>query len=495
MQTVLLVLAMAAIAVAALLTDNAALILGALGAVVGAVAMARNYQLLILVYSILPTIPVAIPGTFLTPFIVATPLAMAAAIWHYRGNWPALMPPRLYLVPVAAMGFLVIIAELSTPYEALINPIINIAGALVVGTLVNAIARTDNDLRLIGLAILANLLLMAGSAASEVNWADMQNEQIRVSGLAGEPNVLGMHLGRMMPIAAAILFERDFKAWQRALAALGLATGALSLIGSASRTGAIAVAVALFTLTLTGARTLRTKVIGAGAAVLGFTVLMYFSPASFQTRVLEPAGLARGTTLDINKSDVTSGRLDQLPHAFGLLNEHPLVGVGTSGFATESANHFTGLATALHNAYLSVPVAYGLLAGIVFLFAILTSVIAGFRAIRHSAYPLLTAAIASGALSTAVALTAYPEPYRGWIWLVFMLPHTYLRASNARRDAASKAKEAGTGPQPGQPWGPKSLTTNQPEGGQGNRRDRRVAFGDPLVREPTLGPRSRDQPS
>ena len=438
MRTVLLVLGMAVVAVVAMLTDNAALVLGMLAVGTAAVFAARSYVVLILGYSILPTIPIAIPGTFLTPFIVATPVAMAAALWHYRGKWHELSPPRAYLVPLVLLVLLTMLSELATPYTALINPIINLAGALVVGVLVNAIIRTDKDMRLMSLAVLANLLLMAGSAASELNWAEMQIDQVRVSGLAGEPNVLGIHLGRMVPVAAAILFERDFKLWQRGLAAIALGLGALSLIGCASRTGAVAVAVSLLALTVAGARSLRTKAFGGGAAVLTFALLMYFSPASFQTRVLEPAGLARGTTLDINKSDVTSGRLDQLPHAFELMNLHPVLGVGTSGYATESANHFTGLATALHNAYLSVPVAYGVLAGLVFIFAIVASVIVGFRAIRHSAYPLLTAAVASGALSTAVALTAYPEPFRGWIWLVFVLPHAFMRVSS-RRQAAEMA--------------------------------------------------------
>lgn len=446
MRTVLLVAAMAVVAIAAVLTDSAALVIGGLALVVVAWVMARNYLALILVYSILPTIPVGIPGTFLTPFIIATPLAIIAAARHYKGRWRDLSPPPQYLVPMAAMVLLVIVAEMATPYQAMINPVVNLAGAVVIGTLVNGILNTDKDLRYIALAIVANLLLMGGSAASELNWADMQTDQIRVSGLAGEPNVLGMHLGRMMPVAAAVMLERDFKLWQRAASLVGLMLAAMSLVGAASRTGAVAVVVSLTVVTLAGARTVRGKLAGVAMVFAGFAVLMYFSPASFQTRVLEPVGLARGNTLDVNKSDITSGRLDQLPIAFAMLEEHPLVGIGTSGFATENANHYTGLATALHNAYLSIPVAYGMLAGVVFLVAVASSVIAGFRAIRHSRYPMLTAAIASGALSTAVALSAYPEPYRGWLWLAFILPHSFLRISNVHKREAELAASAPPAP-------------------------------------------------
>ncbi len=454
MRTVLMAVALALVAIAALVTDNAALVVGGLASAVMLWLVMRDYRALILAYSILPTIPIGIPGTFLTPFIIATPIAIVAAAWHYRGRWRDLTPPKMYLVPMAAMVLLVIIAEMATPYQALVNPVVNLAGALVIGTLVNAILNTDRDLRLIALAIVANLLLMAGSAAAEMDWGSMALEQIRVSGLAGEPNVLGMHLGRMMPVAAAVMFERDFKLWHRAVAAVGSLLGALSLVGSASRTGAVAVVISLTVVTLAGARSLRGKLVGGGLVVAGFAMLMYFAPASFQTRVLEPAGLARGATLDINKSDVTSGRLDQLPIAFALLEQHPLVGIGTSGFSTENANHYTGMATALHNAYLSVPVAYGLLAGLVFLIAIGSALVAGFRAISGSRYPMLTAAIASGALSTAVALTAYPEPYRGWLWLAFILPHSFLRISKGRKQPPAPTKAAEPVTPPARGWAP-----------------------------------------
>lgn len=468
MRTVLLLAAVAimlVVAIAAVLTDSAAMVMGALALAAGAWFMTRNYLAMILVYSILPTIPIGIPGTFLTPFIVATPLAMVAAAFHYKGRWQALSPPPQYLVPMVAMVLLVIIAEMATPYATVINPVVNLAGALVIGTIVNGIINTDKDLRYITLAIVANLLLLAGSAASEMNWAEMQVDQIRVSGLAGEPNVLGMHLGRMMPVAAAVMLERDFKPWQRAAALVAVLLAALSLIGTASRTGAVAVVLSLTVVTLAGARTMRGKLIGFGVVIAGLALLMYFAPASFQTRVLEPAGLARGTTLDVNKSDVTSGRLDQLPLAFAMLEEHPLLGIGTSGFYTENANHYTGITTALHNAYLSIPVSYGLLAGVVFLFAVASSVVAGFRAIRYSRYPMLTAAIASGALSTAVALSAYPEPYRGWLWLAFILPHSFLRISNVHKKEAELAASALPLPRPAPGQQPSPVAPRLPTAG------------------------------
>ena len=67
---------------------------------------------------------------------------------------------------------------------------------------------------------------------------------------------------------------------------------------------------------------------------------------------------------------------------------------------------------------------------------------------------MLTAAIASGALSTAVALTAYPEPYRGWLWLAFILPHSFLRISKGRKQPPAPTKAAEPVTPPARGWAP-----------------------------------------
>jgi hypothetical protein len=435
------------------MTDNASLMLLAMGGALAMYRLLREYRVFIMAYSILPTLAISLDIGFATPFIAVTPLVVLASLIHYRGKWSELRGPALYFVPLLMQVVFLVVAELATDATMNFGNIFSLFGGMVVALLVNALLRKPEDLQYIGLAVVFNLLILGASAMVGTDWTAMNVEQVRVSGLAGEPNLLGMHLGRMLPVAVAVVLEKGMAPWHRAVAAGASALGFLSVLVSASRTGTIAVAVGLLSLALLSARSIRHVLFSTGVLVAITLAAMYLTPASFQTRVLEPAGLARGEVLDVNRVEVTSGRLEQLPIAFSMLEKSPWVGSGTGGFVAENANRYAGTATALHNAYLAVFVAYGIPAGLTFIFAMAASIWMGIRHSRHSPMPLITAAITAGAAATAVGLIAYPESFRSWVWLPIVLPHAFARVNRAWFKEQQQAKAAVVQPQPPQdPW-------------------------------------------
>lgn len=440
-------------AVAAMMTDNTSLMLLTMGAALLMYRLLREYRALIMAYSILPTLAISLDLGFITPFIAVTPLVVLASLIHYRGKFSELRGPALYFVPLLLQVVFVVIAELATEATMTFGNVFSLLGGMVMALLVNAFVRKPEDLVLAGLAIAINLLILGTSAMMGTDWTAMRSEQVRVSGLAGEPNLLGMHLGRMIPVAVAMMLERGIVPWQRILAAGATVLGFLSVVVSASRTGTIAVTVGLITLALASARSIKHVVLSA-VLLLGIVfAAMYLTPASFQTRVLEPFGLARGAVLEVNKMEVTSGRLGQVPVAIAMIEESPWVGSGTGGFMAESANHHTGSAMAVHNAYLSVFVAYGIPAGLTFIFALAVSIWLGIRHVRRSPVPLLTAAIAGGAVATAVGLSAYPETFRSWVWLPILLPHAFARVNREWFKEQQQVSDAGAQPlQPQDHW-------------------------------------------
>lgn len=435
--------------VAAMMTDNALLMLVALGATLGLYRLLRDYQLFVMAYSILPTLAISLDGSFATPFIAVTPLVVLAALVHYRGRWGELRGPALYFVPLLLQVVMVVISELSTDAAMNFSNVFSLSGGMVAALLVNALLQKPEDLHRISLVIVINLVILGGSAALGTDWSQMNVEQVRVSGVAGEPNLLGMHLGRMTPVAVAVMLERGMAPWQRLLGGLGTALGFLSVLVSASRTGTIAVSVGLLALTALTVRSLRQVMVSVAVFIAIALSAMYLTPASFQTRVLEPAGLARGVVLDVNRVEVTSGRLEQMPIAFMMLERSPWVGNGTSAFAAENANRYAGTATALHNAYLAVFVAYGIPTGLLFIFAFVASIWMGVKYARRSPLPLISASIAAGAVATAIGLGAYPESYRSWVWLPFLLPHAFARVNRAW--ASRQTQQATAAPAPTAP--------------------------------------------
>lgn len=431
MKMLLGALLMMMAAVAAMMTDNASLMLIAMGAALFMYRLLREYRILIMAYSILPTLAIGLDLGFVTPFIAITPVVVLASLIHYQGKFSELRGPALYFVPLLLQVVFVVIAELATNATMNFGNIFSLLGGMVMALLVNAFLRKPEDQLLVAQTIVFNLLILGASAMAGTDWTALSVEQVRVAGLAGEPNLLGMHMGRMVPVAVALMLERGIAPWQRAVAAGGTALGFLSVLVSASRTGTIAVMVGLATLALLSARSIKHVLLSAVFFVGIVVAAMYLTPASFQTRVLEPFGLARGEVLDVNKVEVTSGRLGQVPIAMSMIEESPWVGNGTGGFMAENANRYAGSATVLHNAYLAVFVAYGIPAGLTFIFALAASIWLGIRHVRRSPMPLLTAATAAGAVATAIGLSAYPESFRSWVWLPILLPHAFARVNRA----------------------------------------------------------------
>lgn len=437
-------------AVAAMMTDNASLMLMAMIAALILYWLLRDYRILIMAYSILPTLAISLNMGFVTPFIAVTPLVVLASLIHYQGKLSELRGPALYFVPLLLQVVFVVIAELATDAAMSFANIFSLLGGMVMALLVNAFLRKPEDQLLVGLTIVVNLLILGGSAMLGTDWTAMNVEQVRVAGLAGEPNLLGMHMGRMIPVAVALLLERGIAPWQRALAAGATVLGFLSVLVSASRTGTIAVVVGLIALAVLSARSVKHVLFSALLFTGIVLVSMYLTPASFQTRVLEPAGLARGEVLDVNRVEVSSGRLGQLPIAISMVEKSPWVGNGTGGFMAENASRHAGTATALHNAYLSVFVAYGIPAGLTFIFALSASIWLGVRHVRRSPMPLVSAAITAGAIATVVGLSAYPESFRSWVWLPILLPHAFARVNRAWFKEQQLASAANAQPEPPQ---------------------------------------------
>jgi putative inorganic carbon (HCO3(-)) transporter len=149
-------------------------------------------------------------------------------------------------------------------------------------------------------------------------------EDLRVAGTILHPNQYALYLCALLPLALSLLLSVQQKALARASSAATFAIGLVAILLSFSRTGwiclALAVALQLLYILLTGKMTSR---IFLGLSVAACTVTSIV--LVFSRQIVDRMFASDPEALTI--------RSDLMRLAWAMIREHPLIGIGINNFA------------------------------------------------------------------------------------------------------------------------------------------------------------------
>lgn len=336
--------------------------------------------------------PSKISGVLLIP-----PLAYQA----FRQKSTVASPPWFMLATVALALWLQVcdlFGIMSMSYDYLVTLI----GALIIMTLMHQFIRNRADLSVFVAAQAATLALVAVTVPLFITTEEMEG-MVRTGGLLGEPNSLANAVARLLPFLLGIATYQRMPRWARLGAVLAVPACMWALFGANSRSGTLAMIIAVLAFGGLVTRNARNRSIALVGAIGAAVIINAVAPAAFHERTIDILISSAGMSeQQVDLVEATSGRHLMNLVALDAIAQNPLVGLGSGGFVAYNWNSaYAG--TRVHNAYLGLGAWGGLPA---LLFAALLHIYAiavGWRTLVRSGpdRPLVAACLAAGAGSVA----------------------------------------------------------------------------------------------
>lgn len=351
-------------------------------------------------------------GANLTPYKMFS-VVSSLTIGRYliqRRRWLAM--PDGYTKGLFAICLCVLFGEIFAEFES--SPLIGLElGATVLVYLLAAqLIEVTEDAWVLAKVFTCNLLFVTLTVVRETNWTVLDTVQTRASGIIGQPNVLATFAASMLPMAMALVLRRGEMPLWRLVGVAGLAGGTYIQWAAASRGGTTAaLAGVLFYAAIVG-RGVASRVLLI-AAVLGMIVTATnYAPKSFN-RVTDSVQLG-----DNAKEVDTSERGDHVRMGMEMAPRHPWLGHGFSGWGRERGKRTGWLGTVLHSAFVSVAVAYGVLAAGLYIILQVGGVFYALRTAGFGPSREITLAFAAASLSASVGAVTSDTLFRMESWLM-----------------------------------------------------------------------------
>jgi len=291
-----------------------------------------------------------------------------------------------------------------------------------------------------GASVAAISGIIARPNASAVDFA-------RATGTVGDPNELAAALLVGLCVAAAFAVNRHISPPMRLLAMVAVLLCLVGILTTLSRGGLLGLGASLVVAVVAAGRWRGRVLAGTAAlavAAVGYFVLFASLPA--KERVINVGG---GT-----------GRLDLWTIAGRMIADHPVRGIGTGQFATESV-HYLLRPGALqrgdyvlltpkvaHNTYLNVTAELGFVGGGLFLAVVLFCVASAVASIRHfrrhgdEHMEILARGLVAGLGGYLLTILFISENFSKLMWLLFALGPVLLvvaRDRHAREPSVARA--------------------------------------------------------
>ncbi len=366
-----------------------------------------------------------------TPFKLMMLLLFIVTVAGAFREGRLISPPRGFSIAFAILAIVMFISELAGPFGASPSSLFELGSTFAMYVMMTQIIRRPEDLRTIAIVVSINLVLMGCFVALEVGWAPLTTSVIRALGPPGQPNALAEHVAREVPFAIVLLLDVRNRRSVRALALTALGASVYCQFAAASRGGTLGFAVGIVTLALVQPGRIQRRALTTGALAAVMVLMVMFAPKSFDKRVL---GSVRAEDQKYSHTDVTSERLEHAVLAAKMIPQHPWLGYGRAGFTGTRMYETGGQTQALHSALLSIVVAYGIPAGILYLGTILSGALLALRAARRRLFaPRYGTAVVAGVASGVVAATSSPDLFNVSFWSIvsigYIMYHLSLQQS------------------------------------------------------------------
>lgn len=375
-------------------------------------------------------------GGVVTPFKLALILLMAVTgihVWR-RGYVNAL--PRGLSISLLCLAMLIFLSELNSPYGGSASTLFELGSTVALYVIIVQLIQRPADLRVIGIAVAVNLVLMGIYVMLEVGWAPLTEGVVRAGGPPGQPNTLADNVARQAPFALGLVFDRMHGRWTRLLGSLAVGSAVYCEFAAASRAGTVGFVVGLAVFGFFVVPTVRARIltlVGLSAVV---ALMVLAAPKSFDQRVI---GSVRSDEAIYKHTDVTSERLEHVQLAAKMIPNRPWLGYGRMGFTAVRQYQVGGRVQALHSSLFSILVAHGLPCAALYVGTILTGLGLGIRVLQRRWFRRHDiAALVAGSASGAVASTSSPELFSASLWCLICTLYVVHHLSRRRMLAESE---------------------------------------------------------
>lgn len=293
--------------------------------------------------------------------------------------------------------------------------------------------RTEQDLLATLQAYVIGALFVAAVTIREFQTSSLAislvTSDVRVAAFGANPNELALTMVTAIPLAMYLL-RRKPTGWAAAVNLAYMATGTLAVILTASRTGAIALAIAAFGM-LVMVRDARqgTKAMLVAGLLLIVVLFVSFVPDYTLERIASIG--AKLQRMDFNN------RSQNWQAGLTMLAERPLVGVGAGAFQGATA-HMIQVPRSSHSTWIGVLVETGIVGATLWFCFVIASVLA----LRRSATPLRRALVAAIVpMMVGMLVTGWDHRKVPWLLFAAALCSANLvvhgpRSDDSRADAA-----------------------------------------------------------
>lgn len=327
------------------------------------------------------------------------------------------MPTNLSIALMLLFG-ICLLAEM-TSQQSNWSSAVELAGAIFFYIGATQAIGEAKDLRPLLVVHALNVIVVGALLTREISWDTLMGGVVRAVGPTGNPNSLASVATRGAPLCLALAADRHSRVSIRVLSVAGIVSCVWIAYAAASRGGSLALLagfVAVATLLPRDNRRRILSLLAVSAMTLG---LVTFAPTSFSERVV-------GTfTSNAQSDEMLSGRTSDFYFGLELIQEAPLLGMGTRGVNMRRELRL-GRSTAIHVAYVAAGASHGIPAALIFAAILLIGAILGIRAIRT--WPgdyAVVVGITSSVIAVIVDEMASPELYRmnvlAWPLLAMLL--------------------------------------------------------------------------
>lgn len=313
-----------------------------------------------------PTVNVALGGSsWTTPYKLLLVLGILRVMWNIQQGTPLRTPPMGITASYALLLVYALLLEVTSGSDPFLTVFNDGASSMVMLWLIAQLVRGPSALkRMLGLVNISTLLQFTAVAYELYQHGNAK----RCLGLSGQPNLLGISVGMMLPIslgAALSCPERQV----RVVSALAVCGGLYAIMASGSRGGMVAALVGALSIVFLASRSLRQILVRAAVGIAVMIAVIPIAPKMYGERILK--------TVEQTSDKVeerTSGRLEQIDEILVLIQGQSLFGVGMGGYLDYAAKARLGRRTLPHSSVMGIAVAWGVLTALMWTIVQLSSV-------------------------------------------------------------------------------------------------------------------------
>lgn len=396
--------------------------LGLIGAVPWAIRLFWLDSQLLVAALVFPTINIGLGGSqWATPYKLMLSLAILRVIWNRQLGQRLRAPPMGITAAYSMLLLYAMILEITSSFDPFLAVFNDGASSLLMLAIMAQLVRGPSALK--SLLQLVNVATFLQLAAVIFELVQHGNEK-RCLGLSGQPNLLGISLGSMLPISLGAALSSTSKA-MRIQSGLAVAGGLYAIMASGSRGGMVAALAGAVSILVLASRSLGQIFVRIAVGVFLMFAVTPIAPKMYEERILSTVADSTSAA-----EDRTSGRAGQIDEIVTLIQKQSVFGEGMGSYLDYAAKVRLGRRTLPHSSFMGIAVAWGILTALMWTLVQLSSIRASLLLRGRLGQDAWYANGLIGALlSSFFSSLSSPAYFSASLWALVFLSHVLLQVT------------------------------------------------------------------